>query len=78
MKPDGRGNRLRLVCELREIHMGRTITIPGDPEITGTLAGLIPLGDTVQAVLIVGSSRLFTDAIPGDTHVEVWQKGAVR
>lgn len=72
------GNRLRLVRELREIHMGRTITIPGDPEITGTLAGLIPLGGTVQAVLICGSSRLFTDAIPGDTHVEVHQKGAVR
>lgn len=67
------GNRLRAINNLSDTHLGRTVTI-GDP--TGKLAGLIPVGRNVQAVLIVGGSRVFTDQMPGDTAVEVWQKGA--
>lgn len=76
--PNGprQGNRLRAVSSLTETHMGRKITIPGDPDLTGTLAGLVPVGDHVQAVLIVGSARVFTAALPGDTAVEVWQREA--
>lgn len=67
------GNRLRTIAALSDVHLGRTITIA---DLTGTLAGLIPLNNHTQAVLIVGSSRIFTDALPADTVVEVWQKGA--
>lgn len=72
------GNRLRSINALSDTHLGRTITIPGDPDLTGKLAGLIPVGDRVQAVLIVGSARVFTAAMPGDAHVEVHQKEAGR
>lgn len=66
------GNRLRAINNLSDTHLGRTVTI-GD--LTGKLAGLIPVGSNVQAVLIVGGARVFTAAMPGDTAVEVWQKG---
>ena len=71
------GNRLRTVGTLSDTHLGRTITLrqPGG-DLTGKLAGLIPVGNTVQAVLIVGGVRLWTDRLPLSTHVEVWQKGA--
>lgn len=72
---DTRGHRLRSIATLSNTHLGRTITIPGDPDLTGKLAGLVPVGGRVQAVLIVGGARIFTDAMPGDTFVEVWQKG---
>lgn len=61
------------LVQRRETHMGRTVTI-GD--ITGTLAGVIPVAGRVQLVLIVGAARIFTDALPADTHVEVHQRSA--
>lgn len=67
------GNRLRAINNLSNTHLGRTVTVAG---LTGKLAGLIPVGRNVQAVLIVGGSHIFTDAMSGDTAVEVWQKGA--
>lgn len=69
-----RGHRLRAVSTFTETHFGRRVTIPGDPDITGILAGLIPVRDRVQAVLLGGNSRVYTSAMPGSTHVEVWQK----
>lgn len=75
MTATNRGHRLRALRALTETHLGRTVTLPGDPGLTGKLAGLIPLGDHYQAVLICGGARIFTDAMPGDTFVEVWQKG---
>jgi hypothetical protein len=66
------GNRLHAIATLSNTYLGRVVTI-GD--LTGTLAGLIPIGDRVQAVLICGGARIYTDALAADTHVEVWQKG---
>ena len=65
------GNRLRTVGTLLDAHLGRTVTI-GD--LTGVLAGVVPLGQTTQLALIVGGSRVFTDAMPADTHIEIHQK----
>ena len=70
---EGRGSRLRLVSELTSTHLGRTVTVAN---LTGKLAGLIPVGSNYQAVLILGGARVFTDALPGDTAVEVWTKGS--
>ena len=67
------GNRLRAINNLSDTYLGRIVTING---LTGKLAGLVPNGANVQAVLIVGSARVWTDLLPGDTAVEVWQKGA--
>ncbi len=53
-------------------HIGRTVTVA---DLTGTLTGLIPVGDTYQLALIVGSSRVWTAALPADTHIEIHQKG---
>lgn len=68
-----RGARLRLIRDITEVHLGRTVTVAN---LTGTLAGLIPVGGRYQAVLILGGARVFTDALPGDTAVEVWTKGS--
>jgi len=65
------GNRLRTVGTLLDSHLGRTVTVTG---LTGSLAGVVPLGPTVQLALVVGGSRVFSDAMPADTHIEIHQK----
>lgn len=67
------GKRLRRLSELTDRHIGREVTIN---DLTGTLTGLIPVGDRVIAALIVGRARAFTDALPGSTEVEVQGKGS--
>ena len=71
MNPQGRGHRLRTLADLGDAHLGRTVTI-GD--LTGVLAGVVPIGQTAQLALIVGGNRVFTDAMPADTHIEIHQK----
>lgn len=66
---------LRVVSDLSERHMGKKIhvTIAG-ADVTGELAGLIPVADTVRLVLICGGARLWTPAYPVDTVVGVERK----
>ena len=61
---------IRRLDTLTTTHMGRQVTVHG---LTGTLAALLPVADTVQLVLIVGNPgvRCFTDALPGETEIEV-------
>ena len=72
MTTDTRGHRLRRLADLGDTHLGRTITLTDGP--TGTLTGVIPIGDRIQLALIVGGSRIWTDALPADTHVEIHQR----
>jgi hypothetical protein len=65
------GNRLRTVGTLLDSHLGRTVTVTG---LTGSLAGVVPLGPTVQLSLIVGGARVFTDRLTADTDIEIHQK----
>lgn len=65
-------NRLVYLRDIGTSHVGRTVTAAG---LTGTLAGVIPIGDTYQLALIVGSSRVWTAALPADSHIEIHQKG---
>ena len=66
------GNRLRTVGTILDAHLGRTVTVTG---LTGVLTGVVPLGPTVQLALVIGGARVFTDAMPTDTHIEIHQKG---
>ena len=67
----GRGHRLRTVGTILDAHLGRTVTVTG---LTGVLTGVVPLGPTVQLALVIGGARVFTDAMPTDTHIEIHQK----
>ena len=68
------GNRLRTLATILDAHLGRTVTIADDPAMTGTLVGVIPVRDRVQLALILGGRRVFTDAMPADTEIEIHQK----
>ena len=61
---------IRRLDTLTTTHVGRQVTVHG---LTGTLAALLPVADTVQLVLIVGNPGVhcFTDALPGGTEIEV-------
>lgn len=61
------GKRLVMAIDLGDAHMSRTIRIGN---VEGTLVGLVPHRDRIDAVLIVGGSRaIFPLAL--DAHVEV-------
>jgi hypothetical protein len=52
--------------------MGRTVTVPGTPPVTGVLVGVLPVRDRVTLALIVGKRRAWTDALDANTPIEVW------
>ena len=66
-----RAHVLRAVADLTERHIGRTVTVGA---LTGTLTGLLPVGDRTALALIVGRSRAFTQAYAAETPIEVHQK----
>lgn len=61
------------VRNLTANHFGCEVTITG---LTGTLVGLVPVGDRVQAAMIVGGAHIWTDALPGGTRAEVLGRSA--
>jgi hypothetical protein len=58
--------------ELNERHMGRWVKV-GD--VVGELAALLPAGDVIHVVAIVGGRRAIFPLTP-DAHVEHWRKEA--
>lgn len=65
--------RLHRLADLSDVHMGRMVQVEG---ITGQLVGSWNIAGRVQLVLIVGGSRMFTDALDEATEVEVWKEKA--
>jgi len=64
--------RLIHARDLGDRHIGRTVQVG---QWTGTLTGVLPVGDRVQLALIVGGSRAFSDWLDGGEGVEVWPAG---
>ena len=46
----------------------RTVTVAG---FTGQLTGVLPCRDRVVLALLVGGERVWTDAMPKDTDIEI-------
>lgn len=63
--------RFRAVADLSDATLGRTVTVPGSPPVTGVLTSVFGVKDTVVLGLIVGSARLWTDALAFNTKVEI-------
>lgn len=61
----------RALSQLSERHMGMSVEVNG---LTGTLIGLMPIGDHIALELRVGGSRALTAALPVGTCVEIWQR----
>lgn len=66
------GKRLHRLADVGEIHMGRQIDVNG---MRGTLTGLIPIKGRVVVAMVVGGARVWSDALPGETCVEIWKEG---
>lgn len=62
--------RLMRVGDLTERHHGRTVQTAA---VTGTLTGILAVGNRVQLALVVGGCRAFTDWLDVDECVEVWR-----
>ena len=60
----------RRLCDIKTAHVNeqRTVTVAG---LTGQLTGVLPCRDQVVLALIVGGSRMWTDAMPEDTEIEI-------
>lgn len=69
-----RGSRLRTLDTLGDRYPGRTVTLDGYP--SGTLISTDTRLGGVSVTLLVGSSRLVTEVLPGDTEVEVHLRSA--
>lgn len=65
-----RGHDLRAARQLTDTHFGRTVTTG---ELSGTLVGLIPVGDQVTLALIIGGARAWIP-VAADTEVAVERK----
>lgn len=63
--------RFRCVADLSDKIIGRTITIPGQPPITGVLTSVFGIRDRVVLGLIVGSARMWTDQLDQNLKVEI-------
>lgn len=60
----------RRLCDITTQHVNeqRTVTVAG---VTGSLVGVIPVRDRVQLALICQGARMWTDAMPKDTEIEI-------
>jgi hypothetical protein len=62
--------RLMRLGDLSERHHGRTVQTAA---VTGTLTGILSVGNRVQLALVVGGARAWTDWLDVETAVEVWK-----